>query len=45
LQIGFIAQEAESVIPELVRTDSNGYKAFSYEKLTVILTGAIQEQQ
>ena len=31
-QIGVIAQDVEKVLPELVKTDSQGYKAVSYEK-------------
>jgi len=45
MQIGLIAQEVESVFPELVNTDDNGYKAVSYEKLTPVLAEAIKEQQ
>jgi hypothetical protein len=44
-QFGFIAQEFEKVIPELVRTDKDGYKSIDYVKLTPILVVAIQEQQ
>jgi hypothetical protein len=44
-QFGLIAQDVEKIFPELVRTDSNGYKAVSYEKLSVILIEGIQEQQ
>ncbi len=44
-QIGLIAQDVEKIYPELVRTDENGYKAVSYEKLTVILLESIKEQQ
>jgi len=44
-QIGLIAQEVEKVIPELVQTDSKGYKAISYEKLVPVLLEAIKEQQ
>ncbi len=44
-QIGLIAQEVEPVIPELVQTDDDGYKAVSYEKLTPILVEAVKEQQ
>ncbi|MFA4820467.1 MAG: tail fiber domain-containing protein [Candidatus Aenigmatarchaeota archaeon] len=41
-QIGFIAQDVEKVIPEVVTTDNNGYM-ISYERITPVLTGAIQE--
>lgn len=44
-QIGIIAQEVEKVFPELVRTDKNGYKAVSYEKLSVLLLQGMKEQQ
>jgi hypothetical protein len=44
-QIGLVAQEVEKVFPELVKTDSDGYKAVSYEKLTVILLEGLKEQQ
>jgi hypothetical protein len=44
-QIGLIAQDVEKVFPALVRTDDNGYKAVSYEKLSVILLEGMKEQQ
>jgi hypothetical protein len=44
-QIGLIAQDVEKVFPELVRTDDNGYKAVSYEKLSVVLLEGMKEQQ
>jgi hypothetical protein len=40
---GFIAQELEKVLPELVYTDENGYKSISYAKITAILTEALRE--
>jgi uncharacterized coiled-coil protein SlyX len=43
--IGLIAQDVEAVIPELVVTDSKGYKALSYEKMVPVLVEAIKEQQ
>ena len=43
--MGFIAQDAEKIIPELVRTDDEGYKALSYERVTVLLVEALKEQQ
>lgn len=42
-QIGLIAQDVEKVFPELVRTDDEGYKAVSYERLSVLLMKAVQE--
>jgi hypothetical protein len=44
-QLGFIAQDVENVIPEIVKTDASGFKAIEYDKMTAMLTKAIQEQQ
>ena len=44
-QIGLVAQEVEKQIPELVRTDTNGYKSIAYDKLTVVTIEAVKEQQ
>jgi hypothetical protein len=44
-QIGLIAQEVEKVLPELVQTDSKGYKTLSYDKLGPVLIEAVKEQQ
>ena len=40
--LGFIAQEVETVFPELVITDTAGYKNLDYSKLTAVLAGAVQ---
>lgn len=45
IQFGFIAQEFEKIIPELVKTDKDGYKSIDYVKLTPLLVKAIHEQQ
>lgn len=45
IQIGLIAQEVEKVLPELVDTDSEGYKSVQYSKLVPLLLEAIREQQ
>ncbi len=43
-RIGFIAQEFEKVIPELVFTNEvDGYKGINYAEVTAILTEAIKE--
>lgn len=42
-QIGLIAQEVEKVLPELVKTGSDGYKSLSYTKLTAVLVEAVKE--
>jgi len=44
-QLGFLAQDVEKVLPEVVRTDCVGYKAIAYEKLTALLTEGAKEQQ
>ncbi|KAJ8610382.1 hypothetical protein CTAYLR_003890 [Chrysophaeum taylorii] len=44
-QIGFVAQEVELVVPEIVRTDTKGYKSIMYDRFAVISVKAIQELQ
>lgn len=44
-QIGLLAQDVEKIYPELVKTDADGYKSVSYDKLAVILIESIKEQQ
>ena len=41
--IGVIAQEVEKILPEIVETRDNGYKAVKYEKLTAVLIQAVKE--
>lgn len=43
--IGLIAQEVEDVLPELVVTDSDGYKSVAYANLVAVLIEAVKEQQ
>jgi len=45
--IGFIAQEVEKVVPEVVETEKSaqGYKAVQYDKVVALLVEAIKEQQ
>ena len=43
--IGFIAQEVEEVFPELVETESDGYKKVKYAKVTALLVEAMRQQQ
>ncbi|BDS15609.1 tail fiber domain-containing protein [Aureispira anguillae] len=45
LQYGFIAQEVEKVLPNLVHQDKNGYKAINYIQIIPILTNSIQGLQ
>ncbi|HEY5714410.1 MAG TPA: tail fiber domain-containing protein, partial [Candidatus Gracilibacteria bacterium] len=41
--LGVIAQEVESVVPELVRTDEDGYKGVNYDGFAAVLIEAIKE--
>jgi len=41
--VGVIAQEVEKVIPEVVTTRDNGYKAVKYEKIVPLLIEAIKD--
>jgi hypothetical protein len=43
--IGLIAQEVEEILPELVVTDSDGYKSVAYANLVAVLIEAVKEQQ
>ena len=43
--IGFVAQEVESIFPELVSTERDGYRSVDYAALTPILVEAIKAQQ
>jgi hypothetical protein len=43
--IGVVAQEVEKVLPEIVDTRDNGYKAVKYEKMVALLIEAVKEQQ
>ena len=41
--IGVIAQEVEKVLPDIVTTRDNGYKAVKYEKIVPLLIEAIKD--
>jgi hypothetical protein len=45
--LGFIAQEVEKVIPEVVQTENSteGFKSVQYDKVVALLVEAIKEQQ
>jgi hypothetical protein len=43
--IGVIAQEVADVLPELARTNDNGYMSVRYQGLTAVLIEAVKEQQ
>jgi len=42
-QLGFIAQEVEKVLPEVVVRDAEGYYAIDYGRLTPVLVSALHE--
>ncbi|NOY38363.1 MAG: tail fiber domain-containing protein [Chlorobi bacterium] len=44
-QLGVIAQNVQTIIPELVKTGPRGYLSVDYIKMTVVLLEAIKEQQ
>jgi len=44
-QIGFIAQEVEKVVPELVSKDRQGMRSLDYTQVVPILVEAIKQQQ
>lgn len=41
--IGVVAQEVEAILPEVVTTRADGYKAVNYEKLVPLLIEAIKD--
>jgi hypothetical protein len=43
--LGMIAQEVETVVPEVVDTSDDGYKSINYDNLTGLLVEAIKDQQ
>jgi hypothetical protein len=43
--IGVIAQEIEAILPEIVTTRENGYKAVKYERLVALLIECVKDQQ
>ncbi|MBT6120090.1 hypothetical protein HOH45_01330, partial [bacterium] len=45
INVGVIAQEFELIFPELVSTDSQGYKYVNYSGLAPILVSVFKEQQ
>lgn len=42
-KIGFIAQEVEAVLPELVVTKADGFKAVNYAEMSAVLVEAVKE--
>lgn len=44
-EYGFIAQEVERLFPELINKNTSNHRFIDYQKITVVLLKAIQEQQ
>ena len=44
-QIGLLAEDVETVFPEIVHEDKDGNKMVAYIKLTAVLIEAVKEQQ
>jgi hypothetical protein len=44
-QVGFIAQDINEVLPEVVSQGSDGFYSVDYGKLTPVLVAAVKEQQ
>ncbi len=44
-QVGVIAQEIETILPEVVVTDDDGFKSVEYGHIVPVLIEAIKEQQ
>lgn len=42
-EIGFIAQDVEKVLPQLVNTDAEGFKSVEYSKMVALLVEAYKE--
>ncbi len=42
-EIGFIAQEVEKMLPQLVNTDNEGFKSVEYSKMVALLVEACKE--
>ena len=42
-QVGFIAQELEKILPEVVNTDDKGYKSVMYGHVVALLVEAIKD--
>tara|TARA_B110000977_G_C11084780_1_gene494244 strand:- start:956 stop:1594 length:639 start_codon:yes stop_codon:yes gene_type:complete len=43
-EVGFIAQQVQKVLPEVVAEDKKSYLSVDYSKVVPLLVGAIQEQ-
>jgi hypothetical protein len=41
--IGYIAQDLEVILPEVVRTDAEGWKSIQYTNLPALIIEAVKE--
>ena len=44
-EIGYIAQQVEKIVPQVIHTDADGMKSLAYGNLVALLGEAIREQQ
>ena len=44
-EIGFMAQQVNKVVPEVVHESEDGFYRLQYDKMVTIAFGSIQEQQ
>ena len=44
-QVGLIAQDVEKILPEVVKTDEEGYKSIAYSQIVPVLIEAVKSQQ
>lgn len=44
-EIGFIAQQVEEIVPELVTETESGIKTVSYTRVSALLVETVKEQQ
>merc|ERR1719198_678617 len=43
-QVGFIAQDVEEILPQVVNTFNDGFKGIEYGKVTAVLVEAVKQQ-
>jgi hypothetical protein len=44
-EIGYLAQQVEQILPQVVHTDDQGFKSVAYGNVVALLSEAIKEQQ
>ncbi len=44
-QMGLVAQQVEPILPEVVQTEKDGFKALDYDKISALLVEGMKEQQ